>query len=218
MKKKSGWTAVLFMLTVLTVFAGMRSLQNRQDLVYAQALEKVAVSIDKKELTLYDMAFYVAYQEKEVQKDAVIYNPEKPYRYWNAHTNGAFIRVVAEKAIVDMAVHDEIFYQMACKEELVLDEREIEYLANEIADFCSDVTEEQLAQLGVTAEDMKDAMYKIALANKYQSILAQIENRDYTEYDYTGSAYADLLAGYIIEVNENVWDRISVGNITVNYK
>ena len=218
MRKKLGWTAVLMVLTVLTGFAGIRSLQNRQDLVYAKELERVAVRIDDKELTLYDVAFYVAYQEKEVQKDAVIYNPEKPYRYWNAHTNGSFIRVVAEKAVIDMAVHDEIFYQLACKEELVLDESETEYLANEISDFCSDVTEEQFSQLGVNAEDMKQAMHKIALANKYQSILAQIENRDYTEYDYTGSAYEELLAAYAVEVNESVWDRISVGNITVNYK
>lgn len=216
MKRRLCVTAVLFILVVLTGMESVRTLRSRQDLVYAEALSEVAVTIGERELTLYDMAFYVAYQEKEVQKDAVIYNPEKPHKYWNAHTNGQFVRVVAEQAVVDMAVHDEIFYQLACVDELVLDEREEAYLANEFYDFCSDVTAEQLAELGVTVEDIEVAMRKIALANKYQSILSQIENVEYTEYDYTGSAYAELIGQYDVIVNEDVWDRISVGNITVN--
>lgn len=216
MKRRLSVTAVLLVLAIVTGMESARTLQNRQDLVYAESLSEVAVTIDEKALTLYDMAFYVAYQEKEVQKDAVIYNPEKPYKYWNAHTNGQFVRAVAEQAVVDMAVHDEIFYQLASAEGIVLDEREEAYLANEIMDFCSDVTEEQLARLGVTAEDMAATMQRIALANKYQSILSQIEGVDYTEYDYTGSAYVDLVAQYEVVVNEKVWDRVSVGNITVN--
>lgn len=211
-------TAVLLVLAVLTGMEFVRTIETRQDLVYAESLEMVAVTIDDKELTLSDVAFYVAYQEKTVQQDAVIYDPEKPHKYWNAHTNGEFVRVVAEEAVVDMAVHDEIFYQLALAEEIVLDEREEEYLANEIYDFCSDVTEEQLEKVGMAPADVVLAMSKIALANKYQSILSQIEDVEYTEYDYTGSAYAGLIAGYEIVVNEAVWDRISVGNITVNNK
>lgn len=216
MKRKWCVTAVLLVLVVLTGRESVRTWQNRQDLVYAESLSMVAVTIEKQELTLFDMAFYVAYQEKEVQKEAVIYNPEKPYRYWNAHTNGKFVRTVAEQAVIDMAVHDEIFYQRACADGLVLDEEEEQYLANEVSDFCSDVTAEQLAELGVTADDMEAAMRKIALANKYQSILSQIENIDYAEYDYTGSAYEELLRQYEVVINENVWEHISVGNITVN--
>ena len=218
MKKNKHITVILVVLVILTGMEAYRTYMNRQDLIYAESLSELAVSVDGKELTLFDMAFYVAYQEKEVQKDAVIYNKEKPHRYWNAHTNGQFVRVVAEQAVVDMAVHDEIFYNLAVLEGLELDEKEETYLANEISDFCSDVTGEQLAQLGVTVEDIKAAMKKIALANKYQSILAQMEERDYTEYDYTGSAYQELLKEYEVIINESVWDRISVGNITVNYK
>ena len=216
MKRRLLTTAVLLALAILTGAEFVRTIQMRQDLVYPDALSQVAVTIDRKELTLYDVAFYVAYQEKQVQKDAVIYNPEKPHKYWNAHTNGEFVRVVAEEAVVDMAVHDEIFYQLALEEGITLNEQEEEYLANEIYDFCSDVTAEQLAKVGITAEDVAFAMSKIALANKYQSILSQMESVEYAEYNYTGSAYADFIDGYEIVVNELVWDRISVGNITVN--
>lgn len=217
MKRRLYVTVILVVLVILTGMEAYRTYTNRQGLVYAESLSEAAVTVDGKELTLFDMAFYVAYQEKEVQKDAVIYNKEKPYRYWNAHTNGQFVRRVAEQAVVDMAVHDEIFYQMAEQAELELDETEETYLANEVYDFCSDVTKEQLAQLGVTAADMEAAMRKIALANKYQSILSQMEEVDYTEYNYTESAYQKLLEEHEIIINENIWDRISVGNITVNY-
>lgn len=217
MKGKWHITIILVILVILTGLEARRSYMARQGLVYAEALSEVAVTVDERELTLFDMAFYVAYQEKEVQKDAVIYNKEKPYRYWNAHTNGQFVRKVAERAVVDMAVHDEIFYQMAVLDGLELDAAEETYLANEISDFCSDVTEEQLAQLGITADDIKVAMRRIALANKYQSILSQMEEVDYTEYNYTGAAYQELLEKHEVIINEHVWDRISVGNITVNY-
>ena len=206
----------LVIIVIVTGFLSYRSSEQRKDLVFSEELSRLAVTVDDVELTLYDMAFYVAYQEKEVQEEAVIYNDEKPRKYWNAHTNGWFVRSVAEQAVVDMAVHDEIFYRMALAEEIVLDEREEEYLANEVYDFCSDLTEKQFASLGVGAEDIEMAMRKIAIANKYQSILSQMEGLDYTEYDYMGSAYEELLAGHEVEVNENVWDRISVGSVTVN--
>lgn len=205
-------SVVVLVLGALSV----RNYENRKDLIFAEALDEVAVTIDGVELTLADMAFYVAYQEREVQKGAVIYNRERPLKYWNAHTNGVFVRSVAEEAVVDMAVHDEIFYRMALADELVLDEREELYLANEVYDFCSDLTEKQFKQLGVTAEELETCMRKIALANKYQSILTQIEDIDYTAYDYTKPAYEELLTLHEVVVNEDVWDRISVGNITIN--
>ena len=218
MKGKWHITIILVILVILTGLEAGRSYRNRQSLIYAEALSEVAVTVDKKELTLFDMAFYVAYQEKEVQKDAIIYNEEKPYRYWNAHTNGQFIRKIAEDAVVDMAVHDEIFYQMAALEGLELNETEEIYLNNEILDFCSDVTKEQFARLGVSQADIKAAMRKIALANKYQSVLSQMKEIDYTNYNYTGEDYQKLLENHEVIVNEAVWDRISLGNITVNYK
>lgn len=217
MKKRLCTTVILLILVFLTGRESYRSYKDRQDLVYSESLSEVAVTVDEKELTLFDMAFYVAYQEKEVQKDAVIYNSEKPYRYWNAHTNGAFVRKVAEQAVLDMAVHDEIFYQMACQNELELDEKEEVYLANEVYDFCTDVTKEQLERLGVTEAEIETAMRKIALANKYQSILSQIENIDYEEYNYTESAYQELLKEYEVVENESIWSKVSLGNVTVNY-
>lgn len=218
MRRKIRVTVILLLLVIMLAVALKQDRVRKQDIVYAQSLDVVAIKVDDVELTLRDIAIYVAYQEKTVQKDAVIYDYEKPSKYWNTYTNQYFVRSLAEKAVKEMAIHDEIFYQMALAEGLVLDEREEAYLANEQIDFLMDLSEEQMERLGVSEEDLLTAMRKIALANKCQSIMAQAEGIYYEDYDYTGGVYELIRADHDVKIEESVWDRISVGNITVNYK
>lgn len=218
MKERTKTTLLLLVLLFATAFAAHKQQLDRKDLIYAKSLDKVAMRVDGNELKLRDMAVYVVYQEKTVQQDAIVYDNEKPQKYWNAYTNKHFVRKVAENAVKEMAAHDEIFYQMAVEEGLALDETETAYLENEILDFLMDISEEQMARLGIQEEDVADSLEKIALANKYQSILAQEEGLEYENYDYTGDAYLKLCEKHVIEANAKVWDRISVGSITVNYK
>lgn len=217
MKRKLRVTIVLLGLVIMLAIVARQDRLRKQDLIYADSLEVVAVTVDEVELTLRDIAVYVAYQEKTVQKDAVIYDYEKPHKYWNTYTNQYFVRSLAEKSVCNMAVHDEIFYQMALEEGLVLDEREEAYLSNEQQDFLMDLSEDQMKRLGVTEEELMASMRKIALANKCQSILAQSNGLYYEDYNYTGAVYELILAEHTVKVEESVWDRIAIGNITVNY-
>lgn len=217
MKRKLRVTVVLLVLVVMLAIAARQDRLRKQELIYAKSLDVVAVTVDDVELTLRDIAVYVAYQEKTVQKDAVVYDYEKPHKYWNTYTNQYFVRSLAEKAVRNMAIHDEIFYQMALEEGLSLDEREEAYLLNEQQDFLMDLSNEQMERLGVTEEELCESMRKIALANKYQSILAQSNGLYYEDYNYTGAVYELILAEHKVKMDESVWDRISVGNITVNY-
>lgn len=218
MKERVRRMLLMLVLAGATGLAAYHNQVQRTDLVYAESLDEVALIVDGEELDLKELAVYIAYQEKKVQQDALVYDSEKPEKYWNAYTNQHFVRSVAEKAVKQMAAHDEIFYQKALAEGLELNDEEEAYLANEILDFFMDLTEEQLERLGVTETDIEVAMRKIALANKYQSILAQVEGLEYELYDYSGVAYDALLVNHTIEEREKVWNRISVGNITVNYK
>ena len=65
MKGKWHVTIILVLLVILTGIEAYRSYENRQMLVYTESLSEIAVTVDEKELTLFDIAFYVAYQEKE---------------------------------------------------------------------------------------------------------------------------------------------------------
>ena len=88
-------------LAVLAVIAGVYAYNYhdmKQNIVYNEHLDDVAVIVNGKELTLRDMAFYVAYEEMNVEKQALVYDSDNPNKYWNIHTNGEFVRVAARKA------------------------------------------------------------------------------------------------------------------------
>lgn len=89
-------------LAVLAVIAGVYAYNYhdmKQNIVYNEHLDDVAVIVNGKELTLRDMAFYVAYEEMNVEKQALVYDSDNPNKYWNIHTNGEFVRVAARKQL-----------------------------------------------------------------------------------------------------------------------
>ena len=74
---------------MLAVIAGVYAYNYhdmKQNIVYNEHLEDVAVNVNGKELTLRDMAFYVAYEEMNVEKQALVYDSDNPNKYWNIHT------------------------------------------------------------------------------------------------------------------------------------
>lgn len=218
MRKKNQVTVILFLMVIVMGAFAWRANNMKSSLVYNESLGKVAVTVDENDLTLTDLAFYIAYQEKCIQEQAVVYDPENTRKYWNLHTNEGFMNEIAKEAAVDMAVHDEIFYQLADAEGIELDAEEVAYFENEYYDFCSDLEDSQWIALGVTEETIRESMYKVAVANKYQSILAEIKGVSYEEFNFDGGAYQELLAEHVCVKDEKVWRRIPIGRITVNQK
>ena len=139
-------------LAVLAVIAGVYAYNYhdmKQNIVYNEHLEDVAVNVNGKELTLRDMAFYVAYEEMNVEKQALVYDSDNPNKYWNIHTNGEFVRVTARKAAMSMAIHDEIFYEMAKKESITLTDDEKAALKNSEKDFWYDLSDIDLSLIHI---------------------------------------------------------------------
>ena len=56
-----------------------------------------------------------------------------------------------------------------------------------------------------------------ALAEKYQAALAAKKDRSYTSYSWNGGYYKKWLAKQDVEINDKIWDRVSVGNITLKH-
>ena len=116
-------------------------------------------------------------RKKSVQEQAILYNPDNPRQYWNVYTDGQFVKLTAKQAALDMAVHDEIFYQMAVAEGVKLDVTEQEYLENDESDFWSDLEDWQREQLGFQRKNWILKWRKLALADKYQSIYAEMNQK-----------------------------------------
>lgn len=217
MKGQIRFTSVLLIIVVVVGGISVRLGSQKQYLKFPEALDEVVVTVDGEELLVQDLAFYIAYEEGIVERDAFVYNPENTGQYWKIHTNGVFIRTAAKQTAIDMAIHDEIFYQMAQEDGLTLDEKEEEHLRNTQYDFWSDLEEEQRTAIAVGQDYMNQSIEKMALAEKYQSIYAMMKDKEQEEYAFDGTAYQKLLEEHEVQIHEEVWDRIHFGSITVNH-
>lgn len=215
--KKLRQAAAPAIIAVVLVVLLVREYESRQDLVFAEALDKTAVVVDGYALTLRDMAFYIAYQENKIEASAHIYNAQNTDEYWNIYTNHMFLRAEGKQAVMDMAVHDEIFYRLSEAQGLVLSEAEQEHLANDCYDFWNDLEAEQRERLGVGEEVIAESMRRAALAEKYQSLLAEAEQKGFEEYSYTGEEYEKLQQEHSFEIKSSVWDRVHFGGVTVDH-
>lgn len=217
MKKKLCITIILLAIMAALGFLSFHEYESRRELTFTETLDETAVTVDGCDLTMRDMAFYIAYKEGEMEEMAHVYEPEDTDEYWNLYTNHTFVREEGKKAAMDMAVHDEIFYRLAVEEGMELSAEEEAHLANDLYDFWSDLEEEQRARLGVGEEVLAESMRKIALAEKYQGFLAEIEQKDYEAYSFSGAEYEEMLQEHTYEIKDSVWDRVRFGGVTVDH-
>lgn len=207
----------VFILVIITGAASVYHSQKIVKLEYSEHLEETVLTVDKTDYKLRDLAFYIAYQESTVEEQAHIYEASNTNKYWNLHTNYSFIRNQARNAAMDMAIHDVIFYQMALQDNIELDQKEQTYMNNQKDDFWNDLTEEQQEKICVSRKEIDEMIYRIALAQKEQKYLAGREGIDEREYNVEGSVYQELLKEHDYQINQDLWERLKFGNITISH-
>ena len=206
---------VLMCLSLVILFTGCGARVRTID--FYENLDETVLTVDDTEYPLRFMTLYIAYQESVVQEDAVLYDAENPWKYWNIHTNGEFIRVRARNEVMDSAVHDIVFLQMAEAEEVELSDEETEFALSTFGDFWDDLSDEQRELLGGLYEDMKQSALDMALAQKYQVVYATMEDAGIEEYDKDGQAYLDMLKSHDIKTDQYLWKGMGFGHITLIY-
>ena len=205
---------LIFLLSVLKKFV-----EGEEWLVYADSLELVVADVNGQELTLRDLAFYIAYDEMFVEEQAQIYDAEDTSRYWNLKTNNVYVRQLSKQSVMEKAVHDEIFYQLALAEKLELTQEEEVQLSNVQDAFWDNVMDnDKLERLGVTEKDLNDTLRKIGFAQKYQGIYAAVHQLDMEDLEIEGEAYKMMLDDYSYQIKEWVWNKVNYGDITLVHK
>lgn len=217
-KQKFRFSTGLLLVVVIVSFIALRTGNKTQYLNFAEALDETVFTVDGVPVTLRDMAFYIAYEEKQVEEDAYIYNPDDTSEYWNIYSNGTFIGKAAKQSALDMAIHDKFFYDLACAEGVELDEEEQKRLVNSQYDFWSDLEKQEREWLGVSQEVLNESLRKLALAEKCQSIYAQMNNDSMEDYSFEGEKYKKLLETHEVVVEEDIWQHVHFGHITVHHK
>lgn len=216
-KYKFVLTFILIILFCVTLYWSREKGKERDPLVYRDSLDLVAAEINGTSLTLRNLAFYVAYEETQVEEQAQIYDSKDPGKYWNIRTQNGFTRVSARKAVMQMALHDELFYQMA-QGEIELSEEDEKSIKLAEQDFWEDLSERDGdARLGVTEEDIAEILHRMAYAQKYQEIYAAMQNKDTEDYDFNAEAFQKLLEEQKYTINTKVWERVSLGSVTLDH-
>ncbi len=203
---------------VLLLVLGMRHYSLTQPIVYSEHLDDVAVTVDGDELTLRDLSFYVLYEEQKVESEALVYNKNNTRDFWNLHANGIFFKFAAKKYVMDMAVHDQLFYREAVAAGIALSESEQEAVENSFNDFLDDLFLQQRDSAIYDEKVIHDTMVKIAYAEKYRAYLAERDGTTYAGYGYDGYDYENWLKDHDVSINKSVWDRISVGDNSLVHK
>lgn len=217
MKKKIGGILVGVVFVGVILFFVYQNSEPRQKIDYAANLDRTAVTVDGVTLPLRNMAFYIAYEEGKVEKQAIAYNPEDTGQYWNAHTNGVFVKKVSQRAALDMAVHDEILSKLAKKENIELEKAEKKAVQEKTEEFWNGLLDEQQKRICVNEKEIGTTVEKIALAEKYQSVLAQREGGTAKDYAFEGKAYETLREEHSVKVNKHVWNLLDFGNVTITH-
>lgn len=191
---------------------------NRNQFVFSEHLEDAVFTLDGREYSLHEMAYYIARQEYQIEEQAKIYDAEDTNKYWALHINGKFVRLRGKENAKDAAIHDMLLYMEAEKQGIVLDEEEKQYAENAASDLCYDLGEEQMERAELTEESIYEMTERAALAEKYQEMLAEENDRNFGAFDYSGTAYKEMLKEHELEVNEDLWEDVPFGNVAYNHR
>lgn len=187
---------------------------RQKTITFNEHLDDTVLVLDGQKYPLRELAFYVAYEEQLVQKQALLYDTDNTNSYWNIHMNGHFVRVRARQIAMDMAVHDFIFYELALELGMELSEDETTYALSRSEDFWMDLGELGQKRLGITQEELDEDLLRMALAQKYQELYAAMENAASEDFDVGQAAYEKLLKQHEYKV-KSVWDGVSMGHVTL---
>ena len=209
---------ILCLCLVVIAYAAYARGYTRKKLVYADHLSDTAITVDGQAITFGDLAFYILYEEGLVEKQARIYNPDSTKDFWNLHTNGSFISAEAKDAVMNMAVHDYLFYQLAIDEgtdALTADEKQqLEYAKS---DFWEDLLDIQWEKLPCDEAAINDQIYIAAVAEKYAGALAEKNGPSQAAYKYDGYYYEQIKNDHDVVINDRLWDRFVMGDNTLEH-
>lgn len=209
---------LLLVCVSVIVYALLTMGDDRNPIVYSEHLDDTVVTIDGEAVTFRDMAFYILFEERKIEEQAKVYNPDSTKDYWNLHTNDTFIQLEAKDVVMDMAVHDHLFYQMAKAEGMdSLTESEEDELSFAITDFWEDLLDVQWEKLPCSEEEINQQIRIAAIAEKYQNMLAEKDGPSQAAYNYDGYYYGLIKDEHQIEINNKLWKKLVMGDITLKH-
>lgn len=204
-------------ITAFFVIDAQRRVRN--EFVFNEHLGEMAFMVNDTEITLREAAYYILVIESNVNATALEYNENNPVAYWNIYLNDGensnFLRDQAKEDTMNACIRDGIYYNEALSAGIELSDEEEKECSDNAYEQEKTLTGKQQQVTGYDYGDMYEMLRKIAINKKYMSILM---DEGYTEeqLDVGGEYYEELKMKYEIEVNEELWENVNLGRLTIN--
>ncbi|MBE5825370.1 MAG: hypothetical protein E7307_01915 [Butyrivibrio sp.] len=225
--EKKIFTYIIVISCILIAMALLGTILSRFN--YQDHLDETVITVDDTEITLREFGCYIYEVEAFVQKQALIYDPENPKHWWNTHFSAGmdsqFVCDLAKKAAINTCILEEIYSKKAASEGITLDIAEEKQALEEAKVLYNSMNSEQIRRTGLDEDIIIEIRRKHALASKYSALMEKSLNfAGFSEepkelLDWDGAYFQEkILPEHMIEMNDKVLDKITLGKITVNYE
>lgn len=211
MKSAGKYRLVAACIALMLLATGCR----QQTISVKEHLDTVIVTLDEVQITLGELAYYIYAMERVVEEQAVLYAPDDPESYWNAHVNGVFIKLGAKEGVIQAAIRDRLLSQMAAEEGITITPEEKILLDESARQEYDAMSDYQREETGIDEKAIKETFYKAGMAEKYAKTLMVREGLSEEEIAVEGGYYQSLLAEHAVRIDEKAWDKVEFGKVTI---
>ncbi len=199
--------------------ASVRSINRSID--FSAHLDETIVTVDDEEVSLQQLSYYIMLCEAKFNAVASVYSPADTLAFWNLHANYTFIRTTAKESAMDTCVRDYVYSHEAKAAGMTLDTADEEQVDEILQDTLDGLSYKSRTVTCLDEESLRPILERVYLARKYANDI--LENGDFTEYsdspsvsvDIGGEYYEGIYAQHEVEINNRLWNKISLGSITI---
>ena len=203
------------MISILAVVLITKDRFGKKPFSYPDSLGKTVIRVDDDEVTLKEISYYILVAETNVNAAAQEYNSNNMEAYWNMNLHPKYVRSHIRELIIDACTRDNVYYQEALTAGYTLDDAMKQEIRENAVEEMNKLTDSQRQYLQYTEEDMITVLTKIYYARWY---VTDLMNQGYTqeELDIDGSYYNKVQKKYKIKVYNSLWEKVQIGNVTIN--
>lgn len=224
--KKEVRYVIGFVAVVLVLLGFIVWYRQSHEWNFASELDSIILSVGDTNMNLRELTYYIMSVEEAGDRYAKMYDADNPRKYWNLYMNNeltqsGYVSELARAAAMDYCIRDNIYALEAMSHGIYLTDEEEAEVIYDATNAYETMTLKARTTTRLTAEDFKIIMLKEALAHKYIAMLCQQDEDGVLDaivlkYDVGGSYYESLKASYDIWVDEESWNHVKVGTITIN--
>ncbi len=215
-------TCILCIAICICAFMFIYYGNKNEDFEYNQHLYENVLTIESDDgvvesvnVNLQEMAYYIMNVEGDINDMAHQYDSEHPDRYWLLRIEATYdMKDYAKDLAFDTCVRNFIYYMEALKAGMELTEEELELASDDTKTIMENLTGKQMDMSDYSEESLFNLEKKLYLATKYVNSMTK-QGYSVVDLELEGSYYNEILNKYNVRINDEIWDKVVLGNLTI---